>query len=179
MQQRSVEKLNGLVAMVGLALSAMAPLAVFVSIRLFARDWTAFWIFLAIAFIGALCLRLVLWASNHGNTIQPRNLRVENAGGEVSVYMLSFVLPFLVGNAPKAQDIVALTLFVVLYIIVAISTDLIIVNPLLFIFGYRIWRVHSADFEVGYAYFVSRARPSNEGAVRMVGRGRIYVEGDK
>jgi hypothetical protein len=69
---------------------------------------------------------------------------VEDHGGVVSGYLATYLLPFL-GNLPTTPgDFTAYVIYFVTAFVVYVRTDLALINPTLYILGYRVFR-----FEIG------------------------------
>ncbi|RUQ96902.1 hypothetical protein [Labedella endophytica] len=134
------------------------------------------WCFAGAFVLGLLGVLRLVTRSGESDDFSPRITRVDEAGGEAAAYLASFVFPFLTVSNPDWQDVVSYLLFGGIYLGVLVSTNLIAVNPLLFLFGYRIWRVESSDLQFGSAIVIGKHRPFIGEAYRMSGHRRIYFE---
>jgi len=65
----------------------------------------------------------------------------EDTGGEVSGYLASYLLPFVTVSAPGWRDLLAYSLFLVVGLVIYVRSNLVRVNPTLYLFGYRVLRV--------------------------------------
>jgi hypothetical protein len=159
--------------------SSLAPISALMAIRTFGSHdrWTL--LFSVLFLCGLLGALRFLLRSRESDDFTPRVTRVDEAGGEVAAYLASFVFPFLTVSSPTTQDVISYVVFACVYIGVLWSTNLIAVNPLLFVFGLKIWRVESSDFESGSAIVIGRHRPMVGAKYAMSGDRRIYVEAKK
>jgi hypothetical protein len=66
---------------------------------------------------------------------------VENRDPDVTAYAATYLLPFLTVFSGTWQDLLSLAAFVLILGVVYVRSRLIYVNPLLALFGYRLWRV--------------------------------------
>lgn len=67
--------------------------------------------------------------------------RVQESGAEVAGYVASYLLPFVAVAQPTARDVAAYIAFLFVAAIVHIRSDSVDVNPTIFFFGYRLFRV--------------------------------------
>lgn len=96
-------------------------------------------------------------------------------------YLAPFVLPLIAAQGASTQEWAAYLAFIFIYILVLANSQLLAVNPMLYLFGYRIWKIEftGVDQEPGFA--VGRQRPSvysesSKEPYQMTGDGRIYFE---
>jgi hypothetical protein len=99
---------------------------------------------------------------------------VKDEGGEVAGYLVTYLLPLLAVSNPSDRDLVGYGLFLVVLVVVWLQSDLIVINPLLYLFGWRVYRVGTA--QLSDKYLLSRFRP-REGATLRVTRlsNDVYV----
>ena len=138
-----------------LFLSSYAPLFGLLAIR-FQQQWL--WIScLVMACLGAgalwLLLRLDARASPGPHTL----VAVKDAGPEAASYLASYLLPFLTVATPSIRDVVAYLGFLAVAAAVHLRSSVVQVNPLLYMFGYRVLAVE--DDRGLAAYMVTRRRP--------------------
>jgi len=67
--------------------------------------------------------------------------QVEDRGNDVAGYLVAYLLPFLPLGEPTARDIAAYILFIALVGIIYVRSELIHINPLLYVAGYRLLSV--------------------------------------
>lgn len=81
---------------------------------------------------------------------------VEDLGAEVGGYLASYLLPFVTVPNPSARDLAAYALFFLVACVVYVRSDLVRVNPTLYVMGYRVFGVHDAT---GRRVFVLHRMP--------------------
>jgi hypothetical protein len=138
-----------------LFLSSYAPLFVLFGIRL--SDTT---LMLELIAFGIVSASWVPVAFREARRIQPRAqaaaiMSVSNRGGEVAGYLVTYLLPLLTVTTPTSSDWLAYTLFVALVGVIYVRTDMIHINPLLYLFGFRVFDV---VLEGGQQYLVITRR---------------------
>jgi hypothetical protein len=128
-----------------LLLGAWAPGAFILALRI-SGDHGA-WAILLTA-VGLLAVVSLLDLLRKRSTIsqQPFKLtRVSDVSDQVPGYLLAFVFPFLFISAHDWRDIAAYLLFVAFVALLAMRTDLVLVQPLLMAAGYRLYRVETTS----------------------------------
>ena len=63
---------------------------------------------------------------------------VRDRTGDVAAYLLAYLLPFLAIPTPTGRDIVAYALFLLVLAVLLVRSDLMFVNPLFYLFNYRV-----------------------------------------
>lgn len=76
--------------------------------------------------------------------------RAEDAGAEAAGYLGTYLLPFLTISEPGLTDLAAYALFLGVVFLIYVSSDMIRLNPLLYLFRRRVYRVQSARGFEGY-----------------------------
>lgn len=127
-----------------LLVGAYAPVALIIAAR--ALPSCAGWVALVIGVVGLGAWTVFLrWLPGR----QPREVvvtAIEPIDGEVSAYIVTILLPLVAAADPSSGDLVAYTLCGVLVLLVAYVSNLALVNPLIYVFGYRVARA-SVDGE--------------------------------
>ena len=144
-----------LASRVELHLAASAPLFAMLAWRLYDRFWWfAFFLLLAVA--GAGVVVLVLGVARIRRQGDPfRFAEVVDLGDQVAGYVLSYLLPFLLPADPATGE-VWLTVGVLAVIgVVLVQSNHVHLNPLLYLFGYRVYGATAEDGQ-GY-YLVARS----------------------
>ena len=145
----------GLLVRTRLFVSSYAPLFAILAIR-----FTETGLALAcgfIAMVGAISLILLL---RQAGKIQPDPHGIEavaDRGAEVAGYLATYLLPFVTVPQPSGRDIVAYGLFLLVVGIVYIQSDMVQINPLLYLLRYRVSAVVTSDGWSGV--LVSRHQP--------------------
>ena len=132
--------------LVRLFLISFAPLALIVTIQTY-DSWhragirtTVFWIagvWTIIGFVDAW--RLPRGALKRASTTETFD-EIQDQSNAVAGYMAAFLLPFVAFEFQTVQDLLVLVVLLLLLLAVFIHTDLVIVNPMLYIAGWRILR---------------------------------------
>lgn len=120
-----------------LFLSSYVPLFAIAAVRL---DGTRVRVALAVlSLTGLVSLISLVRVSKR---VEPRRVTpsgVVDLGSEVASYLATYLLPFLMVGEPDAADIVAYTLVLATIAVVFVKSDMVGVNPLLYLLGYRIY----------------------------------------
>lgn len=135
-----------------LFLSSYAPLFALLAIR-FEQPWL--WIscaVLAVVGVGALWLLLRLDARSAPG---PHVLAsADDAGPAAAAYLASYLLPFLIIPVPTIRDVMAYLGFLAVAAAIHLRSSVVQVNPLLYLFGYRVLSV--TDDRGLRAYMITR-----------------------
>jgi hypothetical protein len=88
---------------------------------------------------------------------------VEDRGVDVAGYLATYLVPFLTVSKPTAHDVVAYTVFLGLVGVVYVRSTLISVNPLIYLFGFRLFAVRDAHGQP--QLLISRKAPARSGPI--------------
>ncbi|OMC38988.1 hypothetical protein A5740_02805 [Mycobacterium sp. GA-1841] len=91
------------------------------------------------AAVGLAVLPVVMHFQRTGCPNQHTLDVVRPAGGGASAYLAGYLLPFLTVSNPSAADLAAYGVFITVTFLVHVRTEIIQVNPTLFLFGWRIY----------------------------------------
>jgi hypothetical protein len=138
-----------------LFLSGYAPLFALLAIRFQLLGLTLGCAGLAVLGMGSLLLLLRLDARATPGV--HRLQRVKDAGAEAGAYLGAYLLPFLTVSTPTIRDVIAYAGFILVAGAVYLHSSVVQINPLLYLFGYRV--VHVVDSNGLRAYLVTRRRP--------------------
>lgn len=120
---------------IALLIGAYAPVAIIIAAR--ALPACAGWVALGVGIIGlSAWIAFLVWLPAR----QPREAsvsEVEPIDGEVGAYIVSILLPLVAAGDPSFGDLIAYGLCGVLILFVAYISNLALVNPLIYFFGYR------------------------------------------
>jgi hypothetical protein len=124
-----------------LFMSSYTPLFLLVALRSIGNSdvLTAASGFLSLCGTGGTVLFLVTVRKKTPGNYQL--IEVENRDPDVTAYAATYLLPFLTVFSGSWQDLTSLAGFVAILGVVYVRSRLIYVNPLLAVFGYRLWRV--------------------------------------
>jgi len=147
--------LAGLVLRIRLFISSYAPLFAMLVIRF--EDRTLQVVCAVIATFGVATLAMLL---HRARRIQPDPHRIESVtdrGAEVAGYLATYLLPFLTVTEPSGRDLGAYFLFLLVVGVVYVQSEMVQINPLLYVLLYRVWAVRTTDGWSGY--LISRHTP--------------------
>lgn len=134
-----------------------------------AARWVGIAVFLLLA-----CLAVMRGASARGERHAVRVTRVKNVDKEVLAFLVSYALP-LISPAQSESSTIAFWAFIALLALVLYQADLVHVNPLLGILGYRFYEVERGDGET--SLLITRSK-TGIGATMSVIRlsSRLWLE---
>ncbi len=95
----------------------------------------------AIGATGIIALILIVRGIGHDEPETRRIERVDDRGADVAGYLVTYLLPFLAVAEPTVEDVAAYVLFIVIVGVIYVRSGMIYVNPLLYLFGYRLFSV--------------------------------------
>lgn len=128
-----------------LFLSSYFPLAVILAILFFEKNvWLAV-AFLVAGSIGVIGLMIYLSIAQRISPIQVTVKGYQRKDSEAMSYILSYLIPFVVTPSDEWHKAVSLGLFFVVLGLVYVNTNMTHVNPMLNIFGYRIYEASLED----------------------------------
>jgi hypothetical protein len=117
----------------------------------------------ALASLGVLAGLWVLRRRQRGVSPQPHELvSVRDEGPQVAGYLATYLLPFVTVSQPSAWDLAAYLVFVTVLLTVYMRTDLVQMNPMLYVLGYRVFAVTTASGLTAYVISRRRLRPGDE-----------------
>lgn len=131
-----------------LFLSSYFPLCVIFSIVFYENHQ---WVSLSVLLAGLFGLLGTLGYLRHAQRFSAVKISVEGhqrKDGEAMSYILTYLVPFVVIPSDGWQKMVSLGVFFAVLALLYINTNMIHVNPMLNIFGYRIYEVKLADGSV-------------------------------
>jgi hypothetical protein len=146
----------GLIIRIRLFISSYAILFVILAIR-FERAWLM-WVCAAVAAFGVITLLLFLRAARR---IAPDPIRIDQVsdrGTEIAGYLATYLLPFVTVSEPSGRDLAAYGLFFLVVGIVYVRSDMLQINPLLYVLRYRVAAIKTSDEWNGYLISRRRAR---------------------
>jgi hypothetical protein len=153
-----------------LFLSSYSPLFCLLGLRFENRNLAIACFLIAILSAGDLYLNLFL-----SRRIAPGSYvvtNVEDRGAEVAGYLATYLLPFLTVPQPTVRELAAYGLFILVAGLIYVRSQMVQVNPLLYVFGLRL---SSIQTEGGLSsYLISRSTPKVGSTLRAV-RLRNYL----
>lgn len=166
------------VRLLRLFVTSYAPLLIILGIRHYEAVWPLgeawlFWAFMALGTFGLVdAYRLPRGALRKGRTRQELS-NIVDEGWQVAAYFVTYLLPFLGIQLEGWRDALSLLIFFGVLFLVFVRSDLALVNPTLYLTG---WRVVSATIEGKRALIlVPKNAALTEGCVNVVSFGNFLV----
>jgi hypothetical protein len=142
---------------VRLFLSSFAPLFALLALRFKPAH---LWLPLALLAILGAALLAGLMRARHAVVANPRSfVGVRDEGAQIAGYLASYILPLLVISEPAARDLLAYLGFLAVFGVVFVRSDLVQVNPLLYLYGYRLFAAEDANTGTTVYLLVQGRRP--------------------
>jgi len=123
--------------------SSYSPLFIILAVRNLGHSVTGSEILLGISIISLLGLAMFLRAANQ---LAPHNVtvtRVVSRDAEAMAYIVTYLIPFLGISLSDPTDAVSLGIMFGLIAVLYVRTDLIYINPILSLLGYRLFEVET------------------------------------
>ena len=122
-----------------LALGAYSPVAILIGVRI--TRSTPSWTFIGIGLVAIAATTLTLVRARLVSSIEPLDVATtEDKASDVPAYMMSYLLPFVTVANPNHRDLIVLAAFGAVLLIVSARSDVLTVNPLLFLAGFRVYK---------------------------------------
>jgi hypothetical protein len=134
---------------------AYAPLALILAFLSFPNHWRyeeAKWFAISVALtaLGAYWMTAILRAAHRIGGSQRAFTEVEDQGGEVTAYLATYLLPLLGAKPSGLNEYAAyIVYFVVLFVVFMRSERLALVNPTLYLAGYRVFTARPSEPTAG------------------------------
>lgn len=104
-----------------------------------ARDEAWIWLFLIPAAMGVVVLIGGFAIVRRGNPEPFEFEEVEDLSGEILGHIGAYLLPVLIDTTKSTEEVVVSAIVLALIIHIHVATGRVFVNPLLYLFGYRIY----------------------------------------
>jgi len=155
--------------------SAYAPGLGIAAVRF---DGSLRWTCLALALAGLSQAPAVLYTSRKRR--EPLTMRfttVEDAGAEVSGFLASYIVFFVTTTEPHVRDLIGYGIYLFVVLIVFIRSDLVRINPLLYVLGFRIGKVAvSGQRNSAPQYMIARTLPRPNEDVQAVSCAGVFIK---
>lgn len=141
-----------------LFLSSYAPLFALLAIR-----FSPLWLILTSSIVAALGVGSLwmLFRLDARATPGPHRLVcVRDAGAETGAYLGAYLLPFLTIAQPSLRETIAYAGFIIVAGAVYLRSSVVQINPLLYLFGYRVLAIE--DDRGLRAYLITRRPPATD-----------------
>jgi hypothetical protein len=138
-----------------LFVGSYVPLWVIIALR--QESSASMWFFVALAVSGAVSTLLILVDVHRLEPGPYRVADVADRGSEVAGYLATYLLPFVMATSPSARDLAAYALFLAVMACVYVQSNMVAINPLLYLARRRVHTVTTGDGV--QAYLISRTTP--------------------
>lgn len=141
------------------------------------QDSMAFWAFAILAVVGLLdAFRLPRGARRRSH--RRVNLSgIKDEGGQVAAYLATYLLPFLNVDIDGWREATAIAVYFGVLLVVFLRSDLALVNPALYLAGWRVISASSDERRV--LVLVERHAMLTEGPNHVVSFGRFLVQSQR
>jgi hypothetical protein len=134
---------TGSIRLLRLFVASYSPLAIILAVQRSEGIWSPsanlqFWVFASIGLLGLMdAYRLPRGALRKGH-IRVTLSQLTDEGGQVAAYIASYLLPFIGLEVGGWRDVVALIIYFVVLFVVFLRSDLALINPALYLTGWRV-----------------------------------------
>jgi hypothetical protein len=154
-----------------LFLSSYSPLFLILAARASPTNQIEAFVFGGVGLLSIVALFLLLRGVD---TVAPTPLHVIKAvskSSETTGYLVTYVIPFLTLGTASLADVVALVILLVTFGLVFLNSDLVLVNPILAMLGYRLFEVEAPEGRMYLVISKAETAPvsNKDMAVRRLG----------
>ncbi|MHA1285195.1 MAG: hypothetical protein ACTSQP_22070 [Promethearchaeota archaeon] len=128
-----------------LFISAYTPLFIILIVKYIELMSICFWIFIILLFFANMILYLILKKAKKWTRIRITVQKSENRTADSLNYVIAYIIPFIDFNFNKWQDIFSITILMSIIFIIYINSNLIFVNPILQLIGYKIHNIEDIN----------------------------------
>lgn len=128
--------------------SSYSPLFLILAIRNLAKTIVGAWVLIAIAVGSLLILAYFLYDKRKQGSHNVTLTRVTPRDADVMAYVVTYLIPFLGISVSDPVDAVSLGIMLGLIAVVYVSSNLIYINPILGLLGYRFYEVETANGKI-------------------------------
>lgn len=156
--------------------ASMAPLLVILSVR----TWSAHCLISVCLAVAAVLSVLSLVAFLRARQDLGRStftlFRVKDETDQIPAYLVTYLVPFVTISSGGWLDVAAYALFAAVLMLVVVRTDLIYVQPLLLVIGWRLFRVEIENGHGREYVLVSKIPLSTAVRVETISLGGDYAK---
>lgn len=140
-------RLGSLAVRLELGMIAFTPVMALLAVRT-RHDWL--WLVFATPAAVGCAIAVGYWATLRGTSPEPYRFdRIDDAGNEVLGHIGSYLLPVVIDIGSSSEEVVIAACALALIVQIHVMTGRVHVNPLLYLFGYRVYR---AVTDTGVSY---------------------------
>lgn len=130
----------------------------------------ALWAIVVLGCVGVSSL-LLTWAyfsyMLRGVVEQKKVTHFEKRDSEVMGYIASYLIPFVAFQLGNWQQLVALSVFIVVLLVIYVHSNMIYINPMLNIVGYRLYEIEVEQSKRTH-YYIARKPLERNREIRFV-----------
>jgi hypothetical protein len=132
----------------------------------------------ALALMGVVLALWILGSHEAGTAAAPIvAVHVEDVGDQATTYLVTYLLPFVAIAQPGLREVVGYALFFLVGALIFVRSDMVQVNPTLYVLGWRIVKVTSKENRMIYAISHRRELPGKVTGVELT-PGILLVTGE-
>lgn len=141
--RRGIDGMRGVLTRVRLFACSYAPLFLILAIR-FDNPWlsAACYLLTAISTILGVSVIGAIKRKTPGDYLITKT---DDRGPEVSGYLATYLLPFVTVSQPSVHDLVGYTVFLIVAATVYVRSEMMQINPTLYLLGWKVVAVKTAD----------------------------------
>jgi hypothetical protein len=97
---------------------------------------------------GEIGIALILWILEDAMKLDPQHYsitKIDDRGEDIGNYLVAYLLPFLVLPDPTPTDLTAYAGFLLIAGVIYVRSDLIHINPMLSLLGFRVARIETSE----------------------------------
>lgn len=128
--------------------SSYSPLFLILAIRNLAKTIVGAWVLIAIAVGSLLILAYFLYDKRKQGFHNVILTRVTPRDADVMAYIVTYLIPFLGISISDPVDAVSLGIMLGLIAVIYVSSNLIYINPILSLLGYRFFEVETENGKI-------------------------------
>lgn len=155
------------------------PLTLIISILAIGLwPWWAIALVFGVLGLGSLTLTWVYcsWMLRKQYVEQKRVVNFSRRDSEVMSYIASYLIPFVSFQLGSWQQILALGIFLTVLLIIYVHSNMIYINPMLNVAGYRLYEIE-VEHSQNPHYYIARKRLERDHEIRFVALSKdIYLE---
>ncbi len=154
-------------ARIAMFLSSYLPLGLIYFVQYWNKQDVIALTSLGVCLFGLLSLIAILWSSVRDvEATRDRVVQSRLRGDEVMGYIAGYLLPFLATNLADIRQLISAVIFLGVLGFLYVTTDMLYINPTLYLIGYRVYEVTLES--KGVHPIISRKRPRQGDAVQVV-----------
>ena len=130
-----------------LFVSAYAPLVLILAVKDFDFEYyynfyhpLTIWVLLSLSFFSIFLLFFLVSSIKRGD-MPVQILEIQNRSADLINYTIPYIVSFFVYDLSKMEDVISLSIFMLLLMILTIKSESLFINPILLIAGYNLYHL--------------------------------------